>query len=71
MLDMYSRENLKKRPDFSPQERLSPAWKEQVHQFFKKEEENPQVLSAYAEYNARQMELYDPCGTSVWKNDFV
>ena len=54
--DMYSRENLKKRPDFSPEERLTPSQRECLRGFFKKEEESPRMLSAYTEYNARQME---------------
>ena len=54
--DMYSRENLKKRPDFSTEERLTPSQRECLRGFFKKEEESPRMLSAYTEYNARQME---------------
>ena len=59
--DMYSRENLKKRPDFSPEERLTPSQRECLRGFFKKEEESPRMLSG----------AHDPCGASLWENDFV
>ena len=54
--DMYSRENLKKRPDFSPTERLTGEQKQKLRQFFQKEQETPEVLADYRGYNSRQME---------------
>ena len=49
--DYYLRENAKSRPPFAKE--LSP-WREQIWQFYCKEEEHPNILTAYSSYHARQ-----------------
>lgn len=67
--DMYLRENLKSRPEFS----LDLAeHKDVIWQFFQKEEENRAYLPTYKEYNGRQiskmthMEVFH---YQVWEDD--
>lgn len=49
--DFYLRENAKSRPSFARD--LSP-WREQIWQFYCKEEEHPEILADYSSYHARQ-----------------
>lgn len=49
--DFYLRENAKSRPVFSPS--LS-AWREEIWQFYQREEREPEYLKAYRQYYARQ-----------------
>lgn len=49
--DFYLRENAKSRPVFAKD--LS-SWREQIWQFYCREEEKPELLGAYSEYHARQ-----------------
>ncbi len=51
-LDLYLREKLKKRPDFSePQE----SYREKVQEFYKREEKNRTYLPEYSEFDFRQL----------------
>lgn len=66
--DMYLRENLKSRPDFS---REIGEYKDGIWDFYKKEEEERKVLLDYKEYDARQMFRMthtEPFFYTVWKN---
>ncbi|MDD3368704.1 MAG: B12-binding domain-containing radical SAM protein [Lachnospiraceae bacterium] len=55
--DMYLRENLKSRPDFSGVlEEKVPGWKDRTKEFYRNEEQKRQCLPAYREYDARQLE---------------
>lgn len=64
-LDLYLREKLKKRPDFSEPQEL---YREQVQEFYKKEEKNRTYLPEYAEYDFKQLmrlthiEVFDAIG---------
>ena len=49
--DFYLREKAKSRPTFGKD--LSP-WREQIWQFYCKEEECPEFLKSYSSYHARQ-----------------
>ena len=51
ILDLYARENMKTRPQWAND--LS-AYKMQILDFYKKEEENPKLLTDYQSYQARQ-----------------
>lgn len=51
IFDLYARENMKTRPQWAND--LS-AYKMQILDFYKKEEENPELLTAYQGYQARQ-----------------
>ena len=51
IFDLYARENMKTRPQWAND--LS-AYKMQILDFFKKEEENPKLLTDYQSYQARQ-----------------
>lgn len=53
VLDLYARENLKTRPSWALD--LKP-YKRQIQAFYAKEEEQPEILKDYQEYQARQME---------------
>lgn len=53
--DLYLRENVKRRPDFAPEESLSIEQKERVRAFFQQEEKDPIYLSDYQGYDAKQM----------------
>ncbi len=64
-LDLYLREKIKKRPDFSlPQE----LYREQVQEFYKEEEKNRKYLPEYAEFDFKQLmrlthiEVFDAIG---------
>ena len=50
--DMYLRENLKSRPDFAAD--LTP-YKEQIRNFYKREENNRKYLPDYSEYDWKQL----------------
>jgi len=67
--DMYLRENLKSRPDFARD--LEP-YKEQIRDFYQREEENRTYLPDYKEYRAKQMSKMthlEPFTYPVWEND--
>ena len=51
IFDLYARENMKTRPQWAND--LS-AYKMQIQDFYKKEEENPELLTDYQGYQARQ-----------------
>lgn len=51
IFDLYARENMKTRPQWAND--LS-AYKMQILDFYKKEEENPKLLTDYQSYQARQ-----------------
>lgn len=53
ILDLYARENLKTRPSWAAD--LKP-YKKQIQEFYKKEEEQPEILKDYKGYQARQVE---------------
>lgn len=67
--DLYLRENMKSRPDFAKE---LPPYKQAIHDFYKKEEENRYYLPDYAGYDGRQlakmthMEIFD---YPVWEKD--
>ncbi|MDE5932576.1 MAG: DUF4080 domain-containing protein, partial [Lachnospiraceae bacterium] len=67
--DLYLRENMKSRPDFARE--LSP-YKQAIHDFYRKEEENRHYLPGYVGYDGRQlgkmthMEVFDH---PVWEKD--
>lgn len=49
--DYYLRENAKSRPEFGRD--LSP-WRDEIWEFYRKEEEEPEFLTSYRQYHARQ-----------------
>lgn len=69
--DMYLRENLKSRPDFAKDMSL---WKDELHKFYQREEENHQLLPEYLSYNARQMSKMthmEAFRYPVWEEDVL
>lgn len=52
LLDLYLRENVKKRPDFAPDLKL---YKEQIQDFYKKEAEEHKYLRGYESFTSKQL----------------
>lgn len=64
--DMYLRENLKSRPDFAPD---LQAYKEQIRDFYRTEEDERRYLPGYTDYDSRQlarMTHLEPFYYPVW-----
>ena len=52
LLDLYSRENLKSRPDWAPS---SEPYRDRIRAFYRKEAEQPEYLTGYDGYDAKQL----------------
>lgn len=52
VFDLYSREKVKVRPDWAPSQE---AWKEEIHEFYRKEAVNREYLQDYEGYSWKQL----------------